>query len=75
MANPRLGDVLVSNRAATLDHDISIVPNTPHLTCRTHDDAIARGHEIARDLGVDLWLTEDRTHFMKIGSFRLVGQP
>ena len=70
MACPQPGDVLVSNPTATLDHDIGIVPNAPHLTCPTHKVAVARGHELARDLRVDLWLTEDHTHFMMIGSYR-----
>jgi hypothetical protein len=70
MANPQVGDVLVSNPTATLDHDLSIVPNTPHVICPTHDVAVARGHELARDLGVDVWLTEDHTHFIKLGSYR-----
>ena len=70
MRNPQPGDVLVSNTTATLEHGISIVPEQAHLTCPTHDAGVARGHELARDLGVDVWLTEDHCHFIKLGSYR-----
>jgi hypothetical protein len=67
---PRPGDVLVSNSTATLAHDVSIVPAPADIVCPTHDTAIARAHELARDRQVDVWLTEDHTHFMKIASYR-----
>ena len=69
-AGPQLGDVLVSNHSATVQHVISIVPRAPHITCPTHRTAVARGGELAKELGVDAWLTEDRTHFLMIGSYR-----
>jgi hypothetical protein len=67
---PQPGDVLVSNPTATRECVISIVPRPSHLTCPTHDAAVARGRELARELRVDAWLTEDHTHFMKIESCR-----
>jgi len=69
---PRRGDVLVSNPTATRECVISIVPRRPHLTYPTHDAAVERGRELARELGVDAWLTEDHTHFMKIEDCRTV---
>jgi hypothetical protein len=67
---PRKGDVLVSNRKATLVHDLSIVPERPDLSCPNHDSAVGLAREMAKDRGVDAWLTEDQTHFMKIATFR-----
>jgi hypothetical protein len=67
---PRPGDVLVSNSTATLEHDVSIVPSGAEIVCPTHDTALARAHELAKDRHVDVWLTEDHTHFMKVASYR-----
>jgi hypothetical protein len=69
-AGPRPGDVLVSNHSATVEHDISIVPRAPHITCATHRTAVVRGGELAKELKVDAWLTEDHTHFLMIDSYR-----
>jgi hypothetical protein len=67
---PQRGDVLVSNRTATLEHDLSIVPEKPDLILPNHDSAVALAREMARDRSVDAWLTEDQTHFMKIATYR-----
>jgi hypothetical protein len=67
---PQTGDVLVSNVTATLEHDISIVPNDPHLSCATHNIAVAAARELAEKLGVDAWLTEDHTHFLRLATYR-----
>jgi hypothetical protein len=69
-AYPRDGDVLVSNPSATVEHEICIVPNPPHIACATHDLAVERGRALANELGVDAWLTEDRCHFLRLGSYR-----
>jgi hypothetical protein len=66
---PRPGDVLVSKPTATLEHDISIVPNPPHLSFATHDAAIQKARELAEDLRVDLWLSEDHIHFLRLASY------
>ena len=68
--HPQSGDVLVSTRSARVEHDISIVPKPSHLTCATYDSAVARARELAGELAVDAWLTEDFTHFLLIASFR-----
>jgi hypothetical protein len=67
---PRAGDVLVSNRTATLEHDVSIVPAAPDLVCPNHDSAVGLAREMAKDRGVDAWLTEDHTHFLQIAAHR-----
>jgi hypothetical protein len=72
---PEHGDILVSNPTATVEHVISIVPEPAEIVCPSHDVALARAREIAKDRQVDVWLTEDHTHFMKIASYRLADRP
>jgi len=67
---PRDGDVLVSRVAERVEHGVSIVPGRAELVCPTHDTAIARAQELARQRHVDAWLTEDHIHVLKIGSYR-----
>jgi hypothetical protein len=67
---PQDGDVVVSNPTATVEHEICVVPKPPHLTCPTHDRAVAEGRRLAERLRVDAWLTEDNTHFVRIGKYR-----
>ena len=67
---PKNGDVLVSNPTATIAHDVSIVPAPPDIVCPNHDTAVAKACAMAQELGVDAWLTEDHTHFLKIASYR-----
>jgi hypothetical protein len=71
--DPQPGDVLVSNELATTDYFVSIVP-TPSRFCGTHDEAIAKACELAEHLRVDVWLTEDRTHFKQVASYRPEGR-
>ena len=67
---PPDGDVLVSNPTATVEYEICVVPRPPHITCPNHDRAVAQGRELAEQLKVDAWLTEDNSHFMRIGTYR-----
>jgi hypothetical protein len=71
LASVPRGDVLVTHSTALREHEISIVPHAPHAVSPTHDAAIDEGRSEARDRGVDAWLTEDRTHVVRIGSNRL----
>jgi len=66
---PQPGDVLVANLLATTDYDVSIVPG-PFFLCGTHHVATAKARDLAQQLRVDAWLTEDRTHFMRLASHR-----
>jgi len=66
---PETGDVVVSNPSATVDYEVSIVPNRSRMSAR-HDVAVAKGQELAERLGVDLWLTQDHTHFLRLASYR-----
>lgn len=70
LSNVPSGDVLVSHRRATREHEISIVPNTPHAISPTHDAGMNNGRSEAGAIGVDAWLTEDQTHVVKIASNR-----
>jgi hypothetical protein len=67
---PQTGDILVSNRSATTDHDVSVVPERPQFVCPNHHTAVEKAHELAKARAVDVWLTEDHTHFMKLGTYR-----
>ena len=67
---PQDGDVLVSNPTATVEHDIAIVPHPPHLTCPNHDRGVANARQLAEELKVDAWLTEDNRHFLLVGTNR-----
>lgn len=67
---PQPADILVSIRSATIDHEISVVPADATLVFPHYNTAVAKAHELAREGHVDLWLTEDHTHFMRLGSYR-----
>jgi hypothetical protein len=66
----KAGDVLVSHPTAVREHDISVVPNAPHATSPTRDQAVTDGCSEADALGVDAWLSEDHTHVVQIASHR-----
>jgi hypothetical protein len=70
LSNVESGDVLVSHPTAVREHEISIVPDAPHVIAPTHDAAVSDGRSEADALGVDAWLTEDQTHVVKIASNR-----
>lgn len=67
---PKTGDVLISNRRASVDHDLSIVPAPPHLTCPSRDAAVAAARDLAASRQVDVWITEDQSHFLHLESYR-----
>ena len=70
---PQDGDILVSKPTATIEHCLSIVGGSTVETCPTHDSALTKARGLAQDRHVDVWLTEDHTHFLKIASYRLDG--
>jgi hypothetical protein len=71
LSDMKPGDVLVSHSSAVREHDISVIPNAPHATSATHDAAVRDGCSEADAMRVDAWLTEDKTHVVKIASHRL----
>lgn len=68
-AHPRPGDVVVSRKSALTEHDVSIVAH-PARAAGRRDDAIAIGCELAEQLRVDAWVTEDHTHFIRLSPHR-----
>lgn len=70
LMRPQTGDVLVSNPTATVEYEVSIVPAPPSIVCPNHDSALETGCALARDRQVDVWLTENHRHFLKIASHR-----
>jgi len=71
LSNVKPGDVLVSHSTALREHEISVIPNAPHATAPTHDVAVSHGCSEADAMRVDAWLTEDRTHVVKIATHRV----
>ena len=71
LSKMKTGDVLVSHSTAVREHDISVIPNAPHATSTTHDAAVNDGCSEADAMRVDAWLTEDKTHVVKIASHRV----
>ena len=69
---PQVGDVLVCHATATVEHEICIVPESPHIVRLRRTEALAQGRKLAERLQVDAWLTEDHYHFLRICSFRSV---
>ena len=67
---PQPGDILVSSLSARTDHEVSVVPSPATLVFSTYNIAVAKAQELARQGHVDLWLTEDHTHFLKLDSYR-----
>ena len=63
---PQPADILVSIRSATTDHEVSVVPADATLVFPNYIAAIAKARELAKKRHVDLWVTEDHTHFMKL---------
>jgi hypothetical protein len=63
------GDVVVSN-GAIREYAVGVLSKAPHLTYTTHDRGIVSARKMACQLGVDAWLTEDRTHFLLIARNR-----
>jgi hypothetical protein len=71
LSDVKPGDVLVSHSNAVREHDISVMPDAPHATSATHDAAVSAGCSEADAMRVDAWLTEDKTHVVKIASHRV----
>jgi hypothetical protein len=71
LSDVKPGDVLVSHSTAVREHEISVIPNAPHATSPTHDAAVSDGSSEADAMRVDAWLTEDKTHVVKIASHRV----
>jgi hypothetical protein len=67
---PLAGHLLVSRLAERVELAVSVVPGRAELVCPTHDRAIAKAQELARQRHVDVWLTEGHIHVLKVASYR-----
>ena len=67
---PQVGDVLISKPTAIVEHDVSIVATSTSVLRARYDLAITEGQKLAEQLSVDLWLTEDHTHFRRLAGHR-----
>ena len=71
LSKMKAGDVLVSHPTAVREHEISVIPDAPHAMSPTHDAAVSDGCSEAAAMRVDAWVTEDKTHVVKIASRRV----
>ena len=70
-STPKPGDVVVSERSARADmYEISLVPGGSEEVVRRYAEALERGGQIARRLGVDAWYTCDQTHHVLVARHR-----
>ena len=70
---PHAGDVLASARSARADvYRISVVPGESETFERRYSTAIERVQALARARRVDGWFTSDRTHYVRVASYRLI---
>ena len=56
---PEQGDLLVSRATATREYLVTIVPTSECVLRGVATRALTAGLDLAQQLGVDLWLTED----------------
>ncbi len=70
LPHPQGGDVLVTKRTATVEHDVSVLPGRPYESSLCYANALAAAKGLAEQIHVDAWFTEDHTHFLRIASFR-----
>ena len=68
--HPQAGDVLISKPTAIAEHDVSIVAASASVLRARYDLAITEGRKLAEELNVDLWLTQDHTHFLQLAEYR-----
>lgn len=70
---PKAGDVLVSKDLARVEHTVCVVPESMGSVCANHELAVREALDLAKARGVDAWLTEDHTHFVKLATNRAEG--
>ena len=67
---PQDEDVVVSRVVGTGRYSVAVVPRVPHLNRERRGRAVEVATLLARDRGVDAWLTEDLLHFVCLVRFR-----
>ena len=72
---PRAGDVLAAGRSARADiYTISVVPAEAQTIAARYGEAIEKVRELARELRVDGWYSSDQTHYVRVASYRSLGE-
>ena len=67
---PEPGDLLVSRTTATTEYLVVIIPTCDCVLRGLANSVVVAGLDLAQELGVDLWLTEDHIHFLRLAAFR-----
>lgn len=67
---PEPGDLLVTRPTASAEYELTTLPNSESLMHGRCARAITVGLDLAQQLGVDLWLTEDHIHFLRLAAHR-----
>jgi len=67
---PESGDLLVARPTASKEYDLTIVPTSKVVIRDRFGRAIAAGLDLAQELSVDLWLTEDHIHYLRLAAHR-----
>jgi hypothetical protein len=68
---PAPADIVVAKRSASTVYELSAVPGPPQLTAASHTSAVGRAKGLAAQQSVDVWYTEDHTHFTCIARYRV----
>lgn len=67
---PVHGDVLIARRSASTVYELIVVPEPPQLTEETYSSAVTRARDLAERRKVDVWYSDDHTHFTCISRCR-----
>jgi hypothetical protein len=71
---PEPGDLLVSRGTATREYLVTIIPTSDCVLRGIANSAVTAGLDLAQQLGVDLWLTDDHIYFLRLAAFRSLRQ-
>lgn len=67
---PESGDLLVARPTASNEYELMIVPSSESVMHGRYGRAIILGLELSQERGVDLWLTEDHIHYVRLAAHR-----
>jgi hypothetical protein len=67
---PEPGDLLVARPTASLEYELTRLPDSESVMRGRCARTITVGLQMAQSLCVDLWLTEDYIHFLRLAANR-----
>lgn len=67
---PVHGDVVIARRSASTVYELSVIPGPPQLEEETYSAAVTRARNLAERQKVDVWYSDDHTHFTCISRCR-----